>query len=141
MVRFAACLSVILLSVSEGASLARASGLVIQANGFAVQPDTSGSFDVLLVDTDPAGSPAYHIAGDSIKVSLSAQGGSFISGVSFTNVTINTTSAPYIYADSSTQALGVPLSLDTFPNTSFTVSDTEFASPGYLWSTQATCSG
>jgi hypothetical protein len=129
--RFAACLSVVLLAAGDGASQARASGLVIELPNVVANPGSSGSFDVLLADTDPAGSPGYHIAGDDIKLSLSAPGGPFFVGVSFTNVTINTTSAPYIFVESSTQALNVPLSLDAFPNTSFSASDTEFASQGY----------
>ncbi|MGO9601017.1 MAG: hypothetical protein ACLP7Q_23800 [Isosphaeraceae bacterium] len=125
MASFAACLSVILLAASDGVSLARASGLVIEVPNVIAPPGTSGSFDVLLADTDPVGSPGIHVAADSIGFSIDGS-----SGVSFTNATINTTSAPYIYVDSGTQ--GGPLSLDAFPNTSFTASDSEFAiPPGY----------
>src|SRR5208337_2451925 len=101
MARFAACLSVILLAAGDGASLARASGLVIQVPDVIAQLGTSGSFDVLLTDTDPVGTAGIHVAADTIGFSIVGSS----QHVSFTNATINTTSAPYIYVDSSTQAL------------------------------------
>jgi len=122
--RFAACLSVILLAAGDGVSLARASGLVIEVPNVIAQPGTSGSFDVLLADTDPVGGLGIHVAGDAIGFSIVGS-----SGVSFTNATINTLSAPYIYVDSLDQVQGLPLSTNPFPNTSFIASDSEFASP------------
>jgi hypothetical protein len=38
---------------------------------------------------------------------------------------------PYIYVASGTTQGGGPLSLDTFPNTQFMASDSEFAAPGF----------
>ena len=52
-----------------------------------------------------------------------------VSGVTFTGATIDTAS-PYVFVTSGTDA-NDPLSFDRFPNTSFTVSDGEFATPGY----------
>jgi hypothetical protein len=127
MARFAAWMSVILLAASDGASLARASGLVIEVPNVSAKTGSSGSFDVLLADTDPVGTAGYFVAADTIGFSIVGS-----NGVSFTNATINTSSAPYIFVDSSTLSPpGTPLSLSTFPNTSFTTSDAEFASPGF----------
>src|SRR5262249_1018770 len=50
--------------------------------------------------------------------------------VAFTDVSINTI-APYIYVTSGTTQGGGPLSLDTFPNTRFTASDSEFGPLGF----------
>ena len=91
-----------------------------------VAPGSSGSFDVLLVDTDPLGSTmTYKVAEDNFELTLTGA-----AGFTFTNATINT-SATYIYVQSTDGFLGSPLSLNTFPNTDFIASDEEFASPYY----------
>jgi hypothetical protein len=86
----------------------------------------SGSFDVLLVNTNPAGGISYDIAADSFGLSLSG----FLS-IAFTDVSINTIT-PYIYVTSGTTEGGGLLSQDTFPNTQFTASDSEFATSGIV---------
>lgn len=122
-------MSLILLAAGDGASQARASGLVIEVPNVVALPASSGSFDVLLADTDAVGTPGYHIAADTIGFSIELFGSR---DVSFTNATINTATAPYIFVDSSTlNPPGTPLSFSSFPNTSFIASDSEFASPGY----------
>jgi len=119
-------LLVAVLALSLGRAIpCRAGGLVIEAPNLAVTPGSSGSFDVLLVDTDSSGSPGYNVAGDSVELTLSGS-----PGFTFTGATINTI-APYIYVQSTDANLGVPLSLNTFPNTDFIASDAEFASPFY----------
>lgn len=114
------------LLILHAAAAARA-GLVIEvANNVTATPGSTGSFDVLLIDNDSSQGPTYHVAGDSFRLALTG-----IAGVQFTSATIATTT-PYIYVTSGTTvAPPSPLSFDTFPNTSFTASDAEFASPLY----------
>ena len=86
-------LLLIVLAMSLGpAGSCRAAGLVIEApDADGVAPGSSGSFDVLLIDTDPSGSPGYGVSGDSLELTLTGS-----AGIAFTNVTINTI-VPYIY--------------------------------------------
>jgi hypothetical protein len=104
----------------------RAAGLVIQAPHVVAAPGSSGSFDVLLVNTNPAGGASHDVAADTLGLSLVGP-----LSLTFTGVSIDTVAAPYIYVTSGTTAGGGPLSLDTFPNTQFTASDSEFAAPGF----------
>ena len=97
------------------------------------QPDgqagSSGSFDLLLVNTNPTGGTSYEVSSDQFVLSLSGP-----LGITFTGVSIATdpVAAPYIFVTSgTTQPGGLPLSTDTFPTTSFTGADVEFALPGY----------
>jgi hypothetical protein len=103
----------------------RAGGLVIEVPTLVVAPGSSGSFDVLLIDTDPSGSLGYNVAGDSVELTLSGA-----PGFTFTGATINTV-APYIYVQSADANTGQPLSYNTFPTNDFVASDAEFASPYY----------
>jgi hypothetical protein len=103
----------------------RAAGLVLEAPNLAAAAGSSGSFDVLLVNTNPAGGISYDIAADSFQLTLSGP-----LSITFTDVSINTIT-PYIYVTSATTEGGGPLSLDTFPNTQFTASDSEFAASGF----------
>ena len=98
-------------------------GLVIQAPNLSVTPGSSGTFDVLLLNTNSSGGDSFNVAGDTIQL--------FLTGpldVAFTDVTIGTTAAPYIYVTSGTG--GGPLSFE-LSNTQFLASDSEFASPGF----------
>ncbi len=115
------------LATSFGlAAPCRAGGLVIELPTLTnVAPGSSGSFDVLLRDTDPAGSPGYNVAEDNFELTLTGA-----AGFTFTNATINT-SAAYIYVESTDAASGLPLSTSTFPNTDFIASDLENAPPNY----------
>src|SRR5262249_55646734 len=63
---------------------------------------------------------------DSIELSLLGP-----LSATFTGVSINTTTAPYIYVTSGTTQGGGPFSSDSFPNTQFTASDSEFAAPDF----------
>ncbi len=120
-------LLLVVLAIGFGpAASCRAAGLVIEAPTLTnVAPGSSGSFDVLLIDTDPSGSPAYNVAGDSLNLALTGS-----AGFSFTNVTINTF-VSYIYSVSATTLPGSnPLNFGiNFPNTDFTVADSDGASP------------
>ena len=113
------------MAVLERAVPCSAEGLVIQAPHLTTTAGASGSFDVLLLNTNPAGGASFNVAADSFQLSLSGP-----LSVTFTDVTINTV-VPYIYVTSGTTQGGGPLSLDTFPNTQFTASDSEFAAPGF----------
>jgi hypothetical protein len=117
----------LMLLASLGPAVAcRADGLVISAPDLTATPGSTGSFDVLLTNTNPTGGASYDVAGDSFQLQLSGP-----LDASFTDVSINTVAAPYIYVTSGTTQGGGPLSLDTFPNMLFTASDSEFASPGF----------
>ncbi len=115
----------LVLTVALGHSVpCCAAGLVLEAPNLTAAAGSSGSFNLLLVNTNPAGGDSFHIAADSFGLSL---GGPL--SITFTDVSINTI-VPYIYVTSATTQGGGPLSLDTFPNTQFTASDSEFAAPG-----------
>jgi len=107
------------------AASCRAAGLILQVPDLVVAPGSSGSFDILLINSNAAGGDSYNVSADTVVVSLSGP-----LGVAFTDVTIDTI-APYIYVTSGTTQGGGPLSLDAFPNVQFTASDAEFAAPGY----------
>jgi hypothetical protein len=117
---------VLALTVAVGHGVpCRAAGLVFEAPNLTAAAGSSGSFDVLLVNTNPAGGISYDIAADSFQLSLLGP-----VTITFTDVSINTIT-PYIYVTSGTTEGGGPLSLDTFPNAQFTASDSEFAAPGF----------
>src|SRR5271157_634102 len=69
-----------------------AGGLVIQAPNLSVTPGSSGTFDVLLLNTNSSGGDSFNVAGDTIQLSLTGP-----LNVAFTDATIGTTAAPYIY--------------------------------------------
>jgi hypothetical protein len=102
----------------------RAEGLVIEAPNLTATPGSTGSFDVLLVN--PADGTSHDVAADSLGLSLLGP-----LSITFTGVSIDTVAAPYIYVTSGTTQGAGPLSTDTFPNTQFTASDSEFAAPGF----------
>jgi hypothetical protein len=104
----------------------RAAGLVIEAPNLTATPGSTGSFDLLLANTNPAGGTSYDVAADSFGLALAGP-----LSVTFTGVSINTVAAPYIYVTSGTTQGAGPLSTDAFPNTQFTGSDSEFAAPGF----------
>jgi hypothetical protein len=99
--------------------------LVVEAPDLTVTPGSSGSFDVLLVNTNATGGASYNVAADSLGLALTGP-----PGITFTDASINTV-VTYIYVTSGTTVGGGPFSFDTFPNTMFTASDSEFASPGF----------
>jgi hypothetical protein len=116
----------LVLTASLGPAVpCRAAGLVIEAPNVTAGPGSTGSFDLLLVNTNPAGGASFNVAADSLELSLVGP-----LSVTFTDVSINTI-VPYIYVTSGTTQGGGPLSLDAFPNAQFTASDAEFASPGF----------
>jgi hypothetical protein len=105
-----------------------AAGLVIVAPNISALPGSSGSFDVLLVNTDPAGTAGYDIAGDSLELLLSGSAGS---SIQFTNATINTVAAPYIFTQSVDNNNGFPLFTNSLPSSSLMTSDSGDPVNGY----------
>ena len=104
----------------------RANGLVIAAPILIVTPGSSGSFDVVLMNTNASGGASYDVSVDSLELALSGP-----AGVAFTDVTINTILFPYIYTVSATTLPGSdPLNFGiSFPNTDFAVADADGADP------------
>jgi hypothetical protein len=120
-------IAVALAAIVGGAVPCSAGGLVIEAPSLMAKPGSSGSFDLLLMNTNLTGGTSYDVSSDQFVLSLSGP-----LGITFTGVSIDTVAAPYIFVSSgTTQPGGPPLSTDTFPNTQFTGADTEFASPYY----------
>jgi hypothetical protein len=117
--------ALVLTAIMGRAVPCRAAGLVIEAPTFTATPGSSGTFDVLLLNTNPAGGDSFNVAADSLGLSLSGP-----LSVTFTDVSISTVT-PYIYVTSGTTQGGGPLSLDTFPNAQFTASDSEFGPLGF----------
>ncbi len=120
-------IAVALAAIVGGAVPCSAGGLVIEAPNRPATPGSSGSFDLLLVNSNLTGGTSYDVSGDQFVLSLSGP-----PGITFTGVSIATVAAPYIFVSSgTTQPGGPPLSTDTFPNTQFTGADAEFALPGF----------
>ena len=122
-------IAVALAAIVGGAVPCSAGGLVIEAPNLTATPGSSGSFDLLLVNTNLTGGASYDVSSDQFVLSVSGP-----LGITFTGVSIATdpVAAPYIFVSSgTTQPGGPPLSADTFPNTTFTGADTEFALPGF----------
>ena len=122
-------IAVALAAIVGGAVPCFAGGLVIEAPNLTATPGSSGSFDLLLVNTNLTGGTSYDVSSDQFVLSVSGP-----LGITFTGVSIATdpVAAPYIFVSSgTTQPGGPPLSTDTFPNTQFTGIDLEFALPGY----------
>jgi hypothetical protein len=97
-------------------------GFVISVSNVTASAGSSGSFDILLSNTNSPEGASYSVSSDGLELAMTG-----ISGVTFTGVTIDTTT-PYIYLTSGTTIGGGPFSFDNFPNTEFTASDSEFSS-------------
>src|SRR5262249_16887387 len=78
-----------------GLTIPSRADLIIEApNLTGVAPGSTGSFDVLLVNNNPAGGASYDVAADSLGLSLVGP-----VNITFTDVSINTI-VPYIYVTS-----------------------------------------
>ena len=120
-------MAVAVAAMAVGAVPCSAGGLMIEAPNLIAPAGSSGSFDLLLVNTNTTGGASYEVSADQFVLALSGP-----LGITFTGVSINTVAAPYIFVTSGTTLPGgPPLSTDPFPNTQFTGADVEFASPGY----------
>jgi len=109
-------LAVLALAVSAGWAAPGRADLIVEVPNIQASAGSSGSFDVLLTNTGP---DSPQVASYNVELSLTGP-----PGVQFTGATIGTVT-PYIFQVSG----GPPLSFDPFPNTDFTASDSEFASP------------
>jgi hypothetical protein len=113
------------------ASRCRAGGLIISAQEITAAPGSSGSFLVLLTDTDPSGSQPYSVFSDAFQITATAGQ----TDVTFTAATTSSGGPPnYIYPDSVAN-LFFGGSIDTaapgssFPTTtSFAAADTAVSS-------------
>jgi len=96
-------IAVALAAIVGGAAPCSAAGLMIEAPNLTVTAGSSGSFDLLLKNTNPIGGDSYNINADQFLVSLTGP-----LGISFTNVTIATdpVAAPYIFLSSGTTQPG-----------------------------------
>lgn len=120
-----------------GGPSASAAGLLISLDKFQ-QAGGSGSFEVLLTNTEAPGGTTYNVAGFTFEL-LAIPGTDW----SFTGADYPTSGAPAHIFEGTGQTLldpSIPLSADLFPNTGFSGSDTEFVSssvpvaPGDLFS-------
>ena len=101
-------IAVALAAIVGGAVPCFAGGLVIEAPNLTATPGSSGSFDLLLMNTNPTGGASFDVSSDQFVLSLSGP-----LGITFTGVSIATdpVAAPYIFVSSgTTQPGGPPLS-------------------------------
>jgi PEP-CTERM motif len=114
----------------------RAGGLIISAPDITAAPGSSGSFLVLLTDTDPSGSQPFSVFSDSFQITATAGQ----TDVTFTGATTSTGGPPdYIYPDSLANVL-FGGSIDTAaPGSSFPTM-TSFAAVDSAVSTATTIS-
>jgi hypothetical protein len=104
----------------------QAGSLVVALDNVTGPTAGAGSFEVLLTNTDLSGGQSSDVASFSFQLSLPSS-----SGIQFTDATTATVSAPYIFQGTGGASVDPTfmLSLDSFPNTSFSGSDTEFTFP------------
>jgi hypothetical protein len=103
----------------------RAAGLVIEALSSSALPGSSGSFDIVLINTNATGGTSYNVAADTLDISLSGP-----AGVTITDVTMST-SANYFFLQSLDADYGLPLATINTPPTSFTSNDAGDVVNGY----------
>ena len=113
-------LSFCLTSLSLALMPAPASAdLILQVENATAQAGGTGSFDVVLSAT----SGSFDVSGFSVELSVDPG-----SGITFTGVSENTTSAPYLFTTLQTP----PLTFATFPVSDFTASDSSATAPGFV---------
>jgi hypothetical protein len=120
----------LVLTTALGATLGladacRAAGLVIEALSSTAMPGSVGSFDVVLINTNPAGGGSYDVAADSLDVALSG-----VAGVTITGVSMNT-SANYLFAQSVDRNYGLTFATIDTPPTGFVAGDAGDVAAGY----------
>ncbi len=104
----------------------QAEGLVIEApNLTGVLPGSTGSFDILLLNTNSAGGASFNVASDNLAVSISGS-----AGITITNVTTSTV-ATYIFEQSIDTNFGLPFASINSPPTSFSANDAGDVAAGY----------
>ncbi|MGO8898024.1 MAG: PEP-CTERM sorting domain-containing protein, partial [Isosphaeraceae bacterium] len=105
----------------------QAGGLVMSMANVTGPTAGQGSFEVLL--TNPSGGQSVDVASYSFALMVPMG-----AGVQFTAADTSPLSAPYVFEGTGGASVdpGFMLSLDSFPNTSFTGSDTEFTFPSIM---------
>jgi hypothetical protein len=104
----------------------RAEGLVIEApNLTGVLPGSTGSFDILMMNTNSTGGASFNVASDNLDVSISGP-----AGITITNVTTSTV-ATYIFEQSIDTNFGLPFASINSPPTSFSANDAGDVAAGY----------
>jgi hypothetical protein len=98
-------------------------GLVMSLDNVTGPTGAQGTFEVLLTNTELSGGQSFGVASFSFDLMIPSA-----SGVQFTGATTATVSNPYLFAGTGGASVDAnfTLSLDSFPNTGFTGSDTEF---------------
>jgi hypothetical protein len=119
-------LVIVALGMALGPAPVRAAGLVISIDNVMGPTAGAGTFEVLLTNTELLGGSSFGVA--SFTFELSVPSGT---GVQFTDATTATVGAPYLFEGTGGASVdpGFTLSLDSFPNTGFIGSDTEFTFP------------
>jgi hypothetical protein len=121
----------LLLSLTVAVSLGttatcRAGGLVVEAPTLdGLLPGSTGSFDILLMNTNSPGGASFNVASDNLDISLVGGPGITITNASFS------TSATYIFAQSIDKNFGLPFATINAPPTSFTSNDAGDFAAGY----------
>jgi hypothetical protein len=133
--RLAVALTLGIFAALGLANSCRAAGLVISAPAITASAGSSGSFLVLITDTDPAGSTPYNVAGDSFELTLTGPASIMFTGAT-TATDVSPFNTPYIYAHSIDNDYSIPLYTAPtipFPTTDFMAADSyDFGySPGY----------
>jgi hypothetical protein len=120
----------IVLSVGFGALLLLAvpaqAGFIMSLDNVTGPSAGTGTFEVWLTNTNLLGGDTYDVAAFSFELSLPTG-----SGVQFTSATTSTVGATYLFQGTGGASIdpSFTLSLDSFPNSSFSGSDTEFTYP------------
>jgi hypothetical protein len=98
--------------------------LVFEAPTLSAAPGSSGSFDIVIVNTS---SSSFHLAGESVELGISG------TGVEFTNTDANTLT-PYVFSPSFDLDNGFSLdaSGNPYPKNDFITSDVSDAPTGFV---------
>jgi hypothetical protein len=114
------------LALALGPKSAQAGGLVMSLDNVTGPMAGQGTFDVLLKNTELSGGQSFDVASFSFELVLPSA-----SGVEFSAASTATVSNPYLFAGTGGASVdpSFTLSLDSFPNTDFAGSDTEFTFP------------
>jgi hypothetical protein len=118
-------LAALLVAAALWAPTAAASGLLFSIADLQ-QGGGIGTFEVILTNTELAGSATYDVAGFSFELAAAAG-----SDLVFTAADYGPASAPYIFDGTGQTTLdpSIPLSYDPFPTGDVIGSDTEFTYP------------
>ena len=122
-----ALILVLLMTATLGTAAAcGAEGLVIAAPNLpGVLPGSTGSFDILLSNTNSSGGASFNVASDNLDVSIAGP-----AGITITNVTTSTV-ATYIFSQSIDTNFGLPFASINDPPTSFSANDAGDVAAGY----------